>query len=191
VIGDDSDAVKFCDPLGEVVCAEFFVEPFQRGDVGVGILDLRPFSSQHPNDVECGGFAGVAYIFLIGDAEYEDGAAAYAFAFVVEGIGDSVYDEFGHAGVDGGGEVDEPCGVVKRPKFPGEVLGVYRDAMAAESWARIEGDEAEGFCFCGFDDFPNIETEVVAHDGEFVYQPDVDGAVSVFEEFCHLGGAGA
>src|SRR5207249_3005939 len=64
------------------------------------------------------------------------------------------------------------------------------DAVPAEAGAGVEGLEAEGFGFGGFDDFPDVDAHVGEDDFEFVDQGDVDAAVDVFEEFGGFGDFG-
>lgn len=56
----------------------------------------------------------------------------------------------------------------------------------------IEGGEAERFGLGGFYHFPEVDIHTVAENCQLVNQADVDVAVGVFQDFCHLchGGRG-
>ena len=64
------------------------------------------------------------------------------------------------------------------------------DAVPAQSWARVEAHETEGFGFCCVEDIPDVDAEAVVDDLEFVDEGDVDGSEDVLGELCGLGDAG-
>jgi hypothetical protein len=100
-----------------------------------------------------------------------------------------LYDVLRHPRVDLLGQADEARIKPVLPRLPRKVMGVERNAMSADSWARIEGHEAEGLGGGGADDFPGVYAEGVAEAGHFVCHPDVDGAEGVLQELGGLGDA--
>src|SRR6185437_7240841 len=55
--------------------------------------------------------------------------------------------------------------------------------------AGIERHEAVRLGFRGVDDFPDVDVHLLAHQRKFVYQPDVDGAERILEQFRRFGDA--
>ena len=66
--------------------------------------------------------------------------------------------------------------------LPREVVGVDRDAVAAEAGAGLERREAEGLRGGRVDDFPDVDVHPVAQLRQLVDERDVHGAVDVFEQ---------
>ncbi len=76
--------------------------------------------------------------------------------------------------------------VVVGPGLPREVVGVDGDAVPAHAGAGIEGDETEGLGGRGGDDFPDVDTHLVADDGHFVGEGAVDDSEGVLQDLGHL-----
>ena len=94
----------------------------------------------------------------------------------------------GHRHVDVAGELDEAVDEVELAGPPGEVVGVDRDAVAADARPRREAHEAERLGRRGVDDLPHVEAHPLAEEGELVDERDVDVAEHVLEELGQLGG---
>jgi hypothetical protein len=62
--------------------------------------------------------------------------------------------------------------------------------VAAKAGSGIEGHKAERLRRRRIDDFPDVDAESPAHEGELVHQADVDGAERVLQELHHLGRLG-
>ena len=112
-----------------------------------------------------------------------------ALLAVVERGGDGVDDVIGHRGVHFAGQLDEAGGEIVFARFPGKIVRIDRDAVAAEAGAGIKGHEAEGLGGGGVDDFPDIDIHAQAEHFQLVDQRDVDAAENIFEQLGHFGGA--
>ncbi len=141
-------------------------------------------------EFEGGTFAGVIDIFFVGHAEDADAAVADGFADIIQKVGDSADDISGHERVDFAGQFDEAGAHAIASGEPAEVEGVDGDTVSTEAWSGVEGLEAEGFGFCGIDNFPDIDAHAVEQHFEFVDEGDVDGAIGVFEDLAGFGDFG-
>src|SRR5262245_9887344 len=93
--------------------------------------------------------------------------------------------------VDFLGQADEPRLESVQPGFPGKVVGIERYAMAPYSRTRIERHKSERLGCRRLDDFPRVDTQVIAELGELVHKRDVNGSESILEQLGALGNAGA
>ena len=65
-------------------------------------------------------------------------------------------------------------------------MGVHRDAVPSQSRTWVERDKPVGLGRGRLHDFPDIDPEPVAHDGDLIHQPDVDDPERVLQELRHL-----
>src|SRR5579871_1414934 len=70
--------------------------------------------------------------------------------------------------------------------LPTEIEGIDWNAVTAKAGARIERMKAEGFCGCGVDYFPDIDSHSQGKQLELIHQRDVDAAINILEQFRHL-----
>ena len=70
---------------------------------------------------------------------------------------------------------------------PTEIEGVNWNAVSAQSWARIESLKTKRFCLCSIDHFPDIDSNFLEQDFQFIDHRDVDTAICVFENFACFG----
>lgn len=75
-------------------------------------------------------------------------------------------------------------------RLPAQIIGVERDAVAAETGAGIERLEAVGLAFGRVDHFPDVDAHPVAENGKLIDEADVHVAVGVLEDLLHLGDGG-
>src|SRR5205085_4822353 len=83
-------------------------------------------------------------------------------------------------------ELDEAGGEVVLARLPGEVVGIERDAVAAQARPGLERHEAERLRRRGADDLPDIYVHPVAQLRELVDEGDVDRAEDVLEQLAQL-----
>ena len=98
-------------------------------------------------------------------------------------------DVIRHRRVDFAGQLDEARREIVFARFPRQIERIDRDAMAAESGARIERHEAEGLGGRGVDHFPDVHAHAQAEHFQFVDQRDVDAAEDIFQQLGHFRGA--
>ena len=67
-------------------------------------------------------------------------------------------------------------------------MRIERDTVSPDSWTGSELHEAEWLRCRSFDDFPDVDTELVADDCHLVDEPDVHRAESVLEQLDDLSG---
>ena len=146
---------------------------------------------QQVDDVDGRAFAHVADVRFVGHAQNQDAAAFHGFVFIVEGQGHFLHHVVGHVAVHVVGQLNEAGGVVERAQLPAQVVGVDGDAVAAQAGAGVERHETVGLGGGRADDFPHVQAQLVAHEGDLVDQADVHGAEGVFQQFHHFGGGSA
>ncbi len=66
-------------------------------------------------------------------------------------------------------------------------MGIDRDTVPTQARPRVEGHEAIGLTGRRPHDFPDVEAQLVAHQGYFVDQSDVDRAERIFQELDYFG----
>ena len=91
-----------------------------------------------------------------------------------------------HGGIHFAGQLDEARGEIIFARFPRKIIGVHRDAVAAEARAGIKGHEAEGLGRGAVDNFPDIQIHAQAKLLQLVHQRDVHAAKYIFEQLHHL-----
>jgi hypothetical protein len=155
-------------------------------DVRVVVMDVSAARLQEANNLEGRGFAGVTDIWLVGDADDKYPGPLDALLSVVESVHNFRDYVLGHVAVDLPSEFDESRLETIRSCLPGQVEGVYRDAVAAETGSRIERHEAEGFRGGSVNDLPNIQIEPVAHESQLVHQTDIHTPKCVLQELDHF-----
>ena len=79
------------------------------------------------------------------------------------------------------GQFDEAGVHAVLARLPGQVERVDRDAMAAETGARIERHEAERLGLGRLDHLPDIDPHLVVKHFQFVDQSNVDRSIRVFQ----------
>src|SRR6266446_7635238 len=95
-----------------------------------------------------------------------------------------------HCTVDLTGQFNEACLKIVLASFPSEVKGVDRNAMSAETWARIKGCEAERFRRSSFHHFPGIDLHTLKEQFQLVDHSNIHAAIDVLQQlcsFCHTG----
>src|SRR3990167_587666 len=108
-------------------------------------------------------------------------AAFDGLAAVIEGVGDFLHDPMRHVVVYLTRELDKACVDAIFLGFPGQVEGVYRDAVASKAGAGGVGYEAERLGGGGLYYFMDIDTHFIGDDLEFIDQANIDGAVDVLK----------
>src|SRR5262249_59745789 len=103
-----------------------------------------------------------------------DRSAGGAGGGVVERVADQLDDVVGDGGVDLVGGVDEAGLVPVQPHLPGEIEGMERNAVPADTRPRIERHEPERLGGRGVDHFLRVDVQAGAHGSELVGQRDVD-----------------
>src|SRR5690554_361160 len=160
-------------------------------DVGVGVGYVGAFFFQQRHDFHCWGFAGVVDVLLVGQGHDQDAAALDGLAVVIQGIGYLLHHPVGHVVVDFACQLDKAGIDAIFPGLPGEVEGVDRDAVPAQSRAGGVGHEAEGLGGRSLDHFVDIDAHAVGYDLHFIDQADIHRPVNVFQQLAHLRYAGA
>ena len=162
-------------------------------DERVIIADVGPFFAELLDHADGGGLAIVVDVLLVGYAEDQDTGALQGLGeAMVEHVADALDAVLGHAVVDHHRGLDHRGVEAVFAGFPAQVIGIERDAVAAQARAGIEGREAERLGLGRFDDLPEVDPHLVAEDCELVDQADVDVAVGVLQDLGHLrhGGGG-
>ena len=72
-------------------------------------------------------------------------------------------------------------------RLPSQIIGIKRDAVPAQSWARIEGSESVGLGLGSIDDFPDVYAHSIAKHCHLVHEADVYISICIFENLLHLG----
>lgn len=197
VVHEHDHAVLFLQKLGReslglhfaetAFDAEVFAAVADRGDVGVVVRNVGALEVKLVDDFDGGRVARVVDVLFEGDAEREDFCAAYALAVLVERVGDFRDHVARHAQVDLRGQLDELGVEVEFACLPREVVGVDRDAVAADAGAGVERHVTERFRRRRVDDLPDVDLHAIAQERQFVDERDVDAAENVFEQLGHLG----
>ncbi len=162
----------------------------ETGHMGIVVGDIRPLLLQQVDDVQGRRFADVAHVPFVGHAQHQHLAALNRLGGLVEFILHPLHPVMGHVGVDLAGQLDEAGLVGQRAQLPGEIVGVHRDAVAAQPRAGRELHEAEGLGGRGVDDLPSVQPQFVAHEQQLVSQADVHRTEGVLEKLDHLGRVG-
>src|SRR5207249_8317799 len=97
---------------------------------------------------------------------------------------------FGHVRVDFAGKLDKAGVIVQQLQLPRKVKGIDWNAMASEARTRIEGHEAERLRGRRIYDLPDLDSQLVAHDGDLIDESDIHRPEGVFQELYHLGALG-
>ncbi len=71
--------------------------------------------------------------------------------------------------------------------FPGEIEGVDRNAVAPQTWPRIERLKAKGLGGSGVDDLSDVDSHAVREYLEFIDQRDIHRSVDILQELGHFG----
>src|SRR5665647_2053458 len=158
----------------------------KRRDMRVVIYNVGLLIFEKADDVERRTFSHVVDVALVGDAEDKNAAAIHWLAIGIEGLRDALYDERRHLTVDLAREIDEARLVVERAHLPREIMRIEWNTVSANSGARRELHEAERLRRRGIDDFPDVDTELVADDLHLVHEPDVDRPERVLEQLHQL-----
>jgi len=184
MVGGDYDRVRLSDEVALRVLAleETGLEP-AFGDEGVDVGQSRAEVVELVDDREGRGFAGVADVFLVGDAQDENLGAHELFFLGVEAVTDEVYDMGAHVFVDEARLVDEARDHAELLGPVGEVERVQRDAVAADAGARVMGHEAEGLGCGRVYGLPGVDAHALEDQGQLVDEGDVRGPEDVFDQF--------
>src|SRR4029077_1049659 len=132
--------------------------------VRIVVEHRRSLLLQQPNDIEGRTLSHVVYVPLVRNAKYQNAAPVDRLPVFVESLRDLARHYRGHLAVDLAGEIDETRLVVERSHLPGEIVGIERNAVSADSRARREFHETERLRRRSFDHFPDVDAELVAND---------------------------
>src|SRR5205085_1458462 len=179
MISDDHDAVVIPEIVERSTLHLKIIFPAFAHDrkVGIVVTDLCTLFLQKLNDGKRRGFAEIVYIFLVGNAENKNPGTIQRLLVLVEGSRDGVQDMIGHAGVDLTGQLNKACSEIPFLCFPRKIKRIYRNAMTAEAWPRIEGLEAKWLGRSRVYHFPNINSHAQTKEFQLIYQCDVDATV--------------
>jgi len=128
---------------------------------------------QQPHDVQSGGFAHIADVLLISQANEQDLCPIHTLLIPVQDSHDSIDTILRHLSVDFTGQFNKTRIVVEHLQFPGQVERIDGNTVSTQTRTREKGHEAKGFGGGSLDDFPDRDSQFFAHDGNFVDQPDV------------------
>src|SRR5262245_54786519 len=92
-----------------------------------------------------------------------------------------------HVGIDLACQLDESRLLAVLSGQPRQLERIDRDAVSAETRARVERLEAEGFGLRRLNDFPHVDSDLVVEDLELVDEGDVHRAIGVLEDLAGLG----
>src|SRR5262249_40992999 len=113
----------------------------------------------------------------------------YGFFLLVQSISNEAGDVSRHRGIYLLGERDKLRIEAMLPSLPREVMGVERNAVAADSGAREKRHEAEGLRRGGADNFPSVDAERIAKTRHFVCHADIYRAKGVFPQLARFSHA--
>ena len=72
--------------------------------------------------------------------------------------------------------------------LPGQIEGIDGNAMPSEARSRIKRHKSKRFRPGRINHFPDVDSHRLINNFEFVYQSDVDGPESVFQQLGCFGG---
>ena len=194
MVGGDDGGVVFAEGFGgnghglhifKIVVAHFV----HLREVRVVVFDLRAALLEQLHNFEGRGLAEVVDVFFIGDTEDQQFRAVEAFLVAVQGFGDGIDDVIGHGSIDFAGQLDETSGEIVFAGFPGKIIRIDGNAVAAQTRTGIKRHEAERLGGGGVDDFPDVDVHARSQKFEFVDEGDVDAAKNIFEQLGHFRGA--
>src|SRR5262249_6722215 len=108
---------------------------------------------------------------------------------IVQRSGDSIDDVVRNRSVHLSGQVNEAGRKVVLLGFPGQIVRVDGDTVAAETASWIQRRIAECFRGCGIDDFPNIDSNPVGQQLQFINERDIYAAVNILQQLHKLSSA--
>ena len=161
------------------------------GDIGIVVIHLSTLLPKDIHDIKGGGLAVIRDVRLVGETDDQDPNSLNRKGDRIESL-DQVTDHVeGHSTVDLSCKLDETGVEIELACFPREVVGIKRNAVTANPWARIKGHEAEGLGLGGIDHLPDVDPHRCVDPLEFVHEGDVDETEDIFGEFHSLGGVAA
>src|SRR5271166_101845 len=159
----------------------------KMGHVRIMVADASEAAIELNDYAQGGRFAIILDVTLIGDSEQEDRRVLERFALKIESFGQPINHVFRHRAVNLPGQLDKPRGKAMLPSFPGEIEGVDRYAMTAQSGTRIERRKAEWLGGGSTDHFPYVETYSIEQQLKLIHHRDINAAIYVLEQLGRLG----
>src|SRR5947207_6848839 len=127
-------------------------------DERIVVVGARSTSLDEFDELQRGALSHVVEILLVSESENENTCASQSLPkATIDRLRKFRNDQMWHSRIDLTSKLDEASRDVVFARFPGEIEGVNRNAMAPQAGSRIERHEAERLRFCRLDYVPDVD----------------------------------